>query len=196
MKFDATILSRLRTFRKLNKFKKAALSIIACMLTDDAVVQGRDLFSRLDENGDGYVSIQELRETMVRLGGTEADEASEEIFKLAEKPAKKGKKSDIKQLRKKASFMEDGNLAPFSYTEFLAATFDRSKYTTEAVCKAAFMLFDKDRSGQLDKTELLDGRLLGKLEPEEAEQLVNEIDADGDCEISFEEFMNLMAADD
>ncbi|CAE7564919.1 CPK2 [Symbiodinium natans] len=62
----------------------------------------------------------------------------------------------------------DQEFPAFSYTEFVAATFDRSRHSTEAVCRAAFRCFDKDNSGQLEPAELVDGYLLGKLEPEEA----------------------------
>lgn len=187
------VLDRLRGFRKLNKFKRVALSIVVSMLHDQNVVLGRELFVQMDQNGDGFVSISELREIMERLKvrnpSMKTDEALLKEFTADEK---KATSKALKELRRRGSFKDDAKLPPFTYTEFLAATFDRAKYTTQEVCKTAFLLFDKDGSGNLDATELLDGRLLGELTPQEADQLINELDADGDLQISFEEFMALM----
>eukprot|EP00930_Biecheleria_cincta_P043239 TRINITY_DN29707_c0_g1_i1.p1 TRINITY_DN29707_c0_g1~~TRINITY_DN29707_c0_g1_i1.p1 ORF type:complete len:682 (-),score=135.39 TRINITY_DN29707_c0_g1_i1:95-1891(-) len=188
------VLERLRGFRKLNKFKRVALSIVVSMLHDENVVLGRELFVQMDQNGDGFVSVSELRESMERLKvrNPSLKGDGEALMKEFTSDEKKATSKALKELRRRGSFKDDAKLPPLTYTEFLAATFDRAKYTTEDVCKTAFLLFDKDGSGNLDATELLDGRLLGELTPQEADQLINELDADGDLQISFEEFMALM----
>lgn len=62
--------------------------------------------------------------------------------------------------------------------------------------KAAFMMFDKDNSGSIDQTEvveLLNGDELKSLASKEAIQTaLKEIDANGDGEIDFEEFKQMM----
>ncbi|CAE7213852.1 CPK2, partial [Symbiodinium pilosum] len=50
---DEEILNSLRGFRKLNKFRKASLAVIASMLPEKVIRPGRDLFIYLDKDGDG-----------------------------------------------------------------------------------------------------------------------------------------------
>ncbi|CAK9002887.1 Calcium-dependent protein kinase 2 (PfCDPK2) [Durusdinium trenchii] len=191
---DQEILHSLRGFRKLNKFRKVSLAVIASMLPEKVIRPGRDLFVYLDKDGDGEVTLTELRESMEELKKnkpTDAGIASEEIFSDVRR--KNTEPAAKPSLHKQASFQADGQYPAFSYTEFLAATFDRSKHSTEAVCRAAFRCFDKDGSGQLEPSELVDGYLLGKLEAEEVERIMEELDANGDGEIDFQEFMTMMS---
>eukprot|EP00930_Biecheleria_cincta_P050378 TRINITY_DN35531_c0_g1_i1.p1 TRINITY_DN35531_c0_g1~~TRINITY_DN35531_c0_g1_i1.p1 ORF type:complete len:687 (-),score=122.63 TRINITY_DN35531_c0_g1_i1:44-2104(-) len=188
---DARVLQRLRGFRKLSKFRRVALSAIVSMLPDDSVMKGRELFTSLDGNGDGFVAVSELRESMERLKLQHNAEVLVQDLKADEK---KATSKILKEFRRRGSFKDDVKLPPFTYTEFLAATFDRAKDTTEAVCKNAFQLFDKDGSGKLDANELFDGRLLGELTPEEADEVIKDIDTDNDFQISFPEFLSLMTA--
>jgi len=191
-KLDSTapsMLKGLRGFRKLNKFKRVSLALIVSMLADKNISAGRHMFTLLDVDGDGLVTVAELRQALEMMDGNElAAQEAKDIFsdKVKHENAK------LERLRRRSSFGSDCHLPPFTYTEFLAATFDRSKHTTDAVCKAAFLFFDKDGSGQLDKSELLDGHLLGQLSEAEVEQIVEDIDQNGDGELSFEEFMALM----
>jgi len=191
---DQEILTSLRGFRKLNKFRKVSLSVIASMLPEKVTRPGRDLFVYLDKDGDGEVTLTELREAMEDLKTnkpTDAGLASEEIFSdVRRRLSGQNKKPE---LHKQASFQADKGFPAFSYTEFLAATFDRSRHCTEPVCKAAFRCFDKDGSGQLEPSELIDGYLLGKLSAEEVNQIMGELDENGDGEIDFEEFMAMMS---
>lgn len=190
---SAPVITSLKGFRNLSKLKRVTLSVIASMLTDQSVGQGRDMFIKMDRDGDGVVTVKELREVLeiMNLKKTEIDDQTNAIFKVED--AKKVTNRALRNLRRSSSFEEDSKLPPFTYTEFLAATFDRQKYVTEATCRAAFFAFDKDASGLLDSSELLDGHLLGELTPEEIEDIIKDFDADGDGQLNFEEFYGLMA---
>eukprot|EP00931_Biecheleriopsis_adriatica_P073081 TRINITY_DN47439_c0_g1_i1.p1 TRINITY_DN47439_c0_g1~~TRINITY_DN47439_c0_g1_i1.p1 ORF type:complete len:657 (-),score=142.94 TRINITY_DN47439_c0_g1_i1:144-2114(-) len=184
------ILANLRGFRKLNRFKKASLAVIACMLADKTITPGRDLFTLLDNDGDGLVTITEVRDVVMRSKKKQSKDVDRETEELFASSQKKGSKQGAVQARK--SFQMDSELPPFTYTEFLAATFSRKQNMTDAVCKAAFLCFDKDGSGKLDKSELLDGRLLGDLDDDEVEQIIVDLDVNGDGELDLEEFMAMM----
>merc|ERR1712085_53269 len=73
------------------------------------------------------------------------------------------------------------------YTEFLAATFDRSHIDSK-ICKAAFAVFDQDGNAQITAEELSRPEsMLGYLSPEETQQLLEDFDQDGDGTIDIGE---------
>ena len=85
------------------------------------------------------------------------------------------------------------NSGEINYTEFIAATIDTNIYMREDYLKTAFRMFDTDNSGKIDNEEvvaLISGEELGNLVSKDAiRAAMAEIDANGDGEIDFEEFM-------
>merc|ERR1712203_785421 len=59
---QAGFVDNLRSFRSQNKLKKAALHIIANQLNADSIKQLRDTFMMLDENGDGQLTVKEMKD--------------------------------------------------------------------------------------------------------------------------------------
>jgi calcium-dependent protein kinase len=166
------ILERLAKFRSANRFRQAALSVVASMLGDSQVATCRRLFMCLDVTGDGLISLQELVD---KIG----EEKAQEIMKDNTTTGRTGK-----QNRKK----------DFTYLEFIAATFDRKKCLTQAVCKVAFSSFDRNKDGSISMGELVGGRLLGHLTAEEINLTLQDLDKNGDQEIDFREFRGMMRA--
>merc|ERR1712176_1303075 len=127
----------------------------------------------LDENGDGLLTINEFKEGLTKAG-----------FK--EIPA------DLQQIMEEVD--SDGSGA-IEYTEFLAATLDKKMYIQEDVCWAAFRVFDRNGDGKISKEELKlvlgDGDVQNTCQKEMAE-LMKAIDDNGDGEIDFNEFMQMM----
>merc|ERR1719281_1423460 len=58
----------LRGFRSQNKLKKAALQIIAGQLNDDQIKALRETFMALDANGDGKLTINEMKDGIKKAG--------------------------------------------------------------------------------------------------------------------------------
>jgi len=164
------IIRRLLTFRGLNKFKRAGLHLIVSLLSEKQTGELTDVFTSLDVDGDGFLDISELRSRL-----TTNDKQLVRIFK---------------------DDAEDGSLVDYSFTEFLAATFDRYKHIQPDVCKAAFTVFDRDGSGDIEVSELVDGGQLGSLTTEEIQDLVTILDTNGDGSIDFDEFMAMMRFDE
>lgn len=167
------MVDNLRGFRSQNKLKKAALHVIASQLGEQQIKGLRDIFIALDNNGDGLLSVVEMKEGLLKSG-------------LKEIPA------DLQQIMD--GIDSDGS-GVIDYTEFLAATLDKKVYMAEDVCWQAFRIFDLNGDGKIDKAEIAhvlnDGDVKNAACKDMAE-IMQEIDKNGDGEIDFEEFMTMM----
>lgn len=73
---------------------------------------------------------------------------------------------------------------------------DAQVFMKESYLKTAFNMFDTDGSGKIDAQEL--NRLLSGDEfkdiytADQLQEAISEVDGNGDGEIDFEEFMNMM----
>eukprot|EP00933_Yihiella_yeosuensis_P005288 TRINITY_DN10977_c0_g3_i1.p1 TRINITY_DN10977_c0_g3~~TRINITY_DN10977_c0_g3_i1.p1 ORF type:complete len:485 (+),score=150.93 TRINITY_DN10977_c0_g3_i1:53-1507(+) len=166
---------KLRGFRGQNKLKKAALHVIANQMGEEQIKQLKDIFLSLDNNGDGKLTIKEMRDGLA--------------------------KSDLKEIPADFQAIMDGIDADGSgvidYTEFLAATLDKKSYVREDACWSAFKEFDKDGSGKISRDELAKVLCNDEVKKHKADnvnldELMKELDTDGDGEISFDEFMVMM----
>jgi len=117
------------------------------------------MFLALDVNGDGTLSLEEIE---VGLRG-------------------KANKEQILQLLQAADTDGSGDI---NYTEFIAATIGANLYMNEAYLRQVFNMFDKDKSGSIDKDEvvaLISGEQMQNIVTKEAiEQCIADIDANGD----------------
>lgn len=173
---NTSMLDNLKSFRSQNKLKKAALHVIASQMSENQIKGLRDIFIALDDNGDGQLTVAEMQKGLQQAGFEEIP-------------------SDLKQIMEQVD--SDGS-GVIDYTEFLAATLDRQMYQKEDVCWAAFRVFDRDGDGKISKEEMAlvlgDGDVRDVLSHDIAE-LLKEIDANGDGEIDFQEFMEMMKCD-
>ncbi|EGR32043.1 protein kinase domain protein, partial [Ichthyophthirius multifiliis] len=93
------------------------------------------------------------------------------------------------------SLDSDGN-GTINYTEFLAASIEKSLYLKEERLLQAFKMFDQDGSGKISKQELKN--VLGDQEEYKNQddniwdQMIQEADKNGDGEIDFYEFVEMM----
>merc|ERR1719316_2032004 len=126
------LVDHLRTFRSQNKLKKAALHVIASQLGESQIKGLRETFMALDENGDGLLTVNEMKEGLKKAG-------------LKEIPP------DLQQIMQDVD--SDGS-GVIDYTEFLAATLDHRSYIKEDVCWSAFRVFDRNGDGKISPEEL------------------------------------------
>lgn len=79
------------------------------------------------------------------------------------------------------------------YSEFVVATMSEKNLFSEKKLKAAFKMFDTDDSGYISRDEVKESFLkITKISEEEIEEIVSQVDENGDGEISFEEFKEIM----
>ena len=164
-------LETFKNFNKQSKLKQAALTAISVQASPEDIKELKQLFMSLDVNGDGSLTLEELKKG---LEGKENGDALLAIMKGAD---------------------TDGS-GEINYTEFIAATIDANIFLREDYLRTAFNMFDKDKSGKIDNEEviaLLSGEDLGAHVSQKAiGQAMKEIDANGDGEIDFDEFMEMM----
>jgi len=149
--------------------KKLVLMLMATQVNPKDVTDIRKLFQTMDKDDSGRLTIQELRGGLQNLDGG----------------------SDLIKQVMKADFDNSGEI---SYTEFLAATLSVDIYMREDYFNGAFKMLDKDKSGKIDVNEILSVIGTGSVKNEVlVAKAVREIDENGDGEISYQEFMVMMA---
>lgn len=88
------------------------------------------------------------------------------------------------------------NNGEISYQEFLAAAADESILLTKENLRATFDAFDRSNTGTISVDDLKqvfnEGRKKKVLHKRDAKKIIKQVDLDGDGEISFEEFCELM----
>merc|ERR1719156_148692 len=178
VQLQSSLVDNLKGFRSTNKLKKAALHVIAGQLDESQIKNLRSVCLQLDGNGDGLLSVKEMRDGLAKAG-------------LKDIPP------DLQQIMEQVD--SDGS-GVIDYTEFLAATLDKKAYIQEDVCWSAFRVFDRNGDGKISMAEL--EQVLGSGNIEEAmganaiKDLMKEVDTNGDGEIDFQEFMQMMRKQD
>eukprot|EP00850_Spirogloea_muscicola_P011539 SM000072S21173 [mRNA] locus=s72:156605:160594:+ [translate_table: standard] len=169
----SAVLSRMKQFTAMNKLKKRALKVIAESLSEEEVTGLRSVFSMMDADNSGSITVDELRQGLTRIGSN-----------LSE--------VEVRQLLEAADVDGDGTI---DYGEFVAATMHMQRMENEAHIHAAFDHFDRDHSGFIDVEELTIG--LGNDMPANdsarvIRDIINEVDTDHDGRISYDEFASMM----
>jgi len=141
--------------------------------SEDQIAEFRGAFDFFDKNKDGVITIDELSIVMRSLGKTASEDDLRKIIKDVV-PAG-GESLDF------ADFLE---LMGKHY-----AVADSEQYLREA-----FTIFDKDGNGYISWPELhhLLSNLGEKITPSEAEDMIKEVDTDGDGMINFDEFCKIL----
>lgn len=170
------VVESFKHFQQLNTFEKAAVTALAWRASDAETAQLREIFEALDRDGNGHVTVSELR-AGIEHAGIEFPPNLQEVIVEAD---------------------TDGGGA-IEYTEFLAACLDKQKFIREEVVWEAFRIFDQDGSGTISKKELLNiltgksgDRIRQAHGSKAVDNLLGEYDASGDDVIDFEEFMDML----
>lgn len=168
------VVETMRNFQYLNMLQKAAITALAWRANDEDTKHLRQIFEALDRDGNGHITVQELRGAIETQGV---------------------------QLPTDFNFNQlgtDGN-ETIEYTEFLAAALDQKKILKEEVIWEAFKVFDHDGSGTVTKKELLKiltGRTSDKIRQVHGEKAIeaflDDYDTSGDDVIDFDEFMSML----
>lgn len=172
------ILQSMMHFQSLNMLQKASITALAWRASDEDTQHLRVVFESIDRDGNGFVTVEELRKAFESSG--------------VDIPA------DLALLAVQAG--TDGN-DTIEYTEFIAAAMDKKSILKEDVVWEAFKIFDMDGNGTVTKKELLKiltGRASDKIRQVHGDTAIDhfldEYDQTGDDVIDFDEFMAMLSS--
>ncbi|XP_009777418.1 calcium-dependent protein kinase 13 [Nicotiana tabacum] len=164
--------SRLKQFSMMNRFKRKALRVIADFLSNEEVEDLKEMFSKIDTDNNGIVSVEELKAGLQKFNS-----------QLAE--------SEIQMLIQAIDTNGKGTL---DYGEFIAVSLHLQRMANDEHLHKAFSYFDKDGNGYIEPHELQDA--LMEDGASDCTNIVNdilqEVDTDKDGCISYEEFVAMM----
>eukprot|EP01022_Parablepharisma_sp_SALTPOND_P001620 TRINITY_DN106914_c0_g1_i1.p2 TRINITY_DN106914_c0_g1~~TRINITY_DN106914_c0_g1_i1.p2 ORF type:complete len:304 (+),score=46.41 TRINITY_DN106914_c0_g1_i1:1180-2091(+) len=167
-------LRNLKNFKAQCTLQKAVLTYIASQLLDPRKeLQMREMFSIMDTDKNGEVTKDELVEGYSKIYKNRA---------LA-------KKNSVEVL-KKADINNNGVI---DYTEFVMANVCQDwKTLNEKTLLQAFNFYDEDKNGYISIEELR--KVFGTIcSEEEIQEMIKEVDSNGDNKISFIEFKDMMS---
>ena len=165
----------LQNFSSKQKLHQASIAFIVHQMSNTKMIQKlTEIFKELDESGEGLLSKEELKKGYKKFF---ADNLNDNEFNEIMETIDQDKSGQI------------------SIEEFLRATVNYENLVTEKNLKYAFHYFDKDHSGFLSPDEIKE--ILGlNYDNDECNKLVNDIikdvDINGDGQISYEEFKTMM----
>eukprot|EP00271_Cylindrocystis_brebissonii_P020863 TRINITY_DN715_c0_g1_i1.p1 TRINITY_DN715_c0_g1~~TRINITY_DN715_c0_g1_i1.p1 ORF type:complete len:556 (-),score=128.92 TRINITY_DN715_c0_g1_i1:703-2370(-) len=170
---DISVLANMRDFIKYSRLKQLALKALAQTLAPEEIEDLKDQFNAIDVNGDGTITLDEIRQAMTK----------DVPFSV--------KENRIMAILAAMDSNRDGFI---DFNEFVAATLhvnqleDADSEKFQARTKAAFSVFDADNDGFIDKEELrVATNVKGSIDA-----LMDEADVDGDGRISLPEFQKLL----
>jgi len=155
------------------KLQRAAITFLTMhLITNEERVHLQNTFAALDKNSDGKLSKDELMEGFRQtLSQHDAEE-------------------EVKRIMENADTDNNGYI---DYSEFITATVNKRNLLSKEKLKQAFSIFDRDQNGFISAEEIrqvLDHK--GTMNEKVWEDIIKEVDINGDGEISYPEFEKMM----
>jgi len=126
----------------------------------------------MDKNFDGHLDKEELLEGLKKMGVEDYEEEANRILQSAD-------------------FDNNGTV---EFTEFCTVAMDKRKLLSDNRLKASFHLFDTSGNGKIDFNEIRTILRLDDTDNAELKSIIDQIDRNGDGEISYSEFKQMMLA--
>ena len=169
-----SVLSNMKKFKQHRQFEKATISfIINQLISKDEKSELERQFKEWDTNHDGVLSKEEIIKGYKKAYGTVDENEIENMIN---------------------SIDLDGN-GVIDYNEFLTCSINKDKILRKENLELCFKAFDLDNSGTISLDEIgaiFNSGSVNNKNLEEFKNILKEADDNGDGEISFLEFKNLM----
>jgi len=177
---QAEVLQNMKRFSNTGIFTAMCITSVARQLDHKRLGGIHAVFRSMDKNGDGYLSIDEVKAGFRSIHGEDSQELR-----------------DIEETFKGLDLDGSGII---DYTEFCAAGMGQHTALQEEAIWAAFKTFDIDNTDTISPEEIT--RLLGNADvkkawtstvcEEVAAKMITKHDINGDGSIDFQEFMAIM----
>ena len=169
---NSDIIQNLSKFKSKVTLQKATLAFLTNQISLNQEIQNlKEEFDKIDENKDGEISKIELIKCLEAIYPSgEAIKKANEIFE-------------------EIDFNNDGSI---SFSEFLTVNMKKEQILNHDMLIKAFKLFDLDGNGYITINELKETMPLQITNNQQWIDLIEEVDKDGDCQISFDEFKDMM----
>lgn len=165
------IATNLRKYCVMNPLKKAALNTIVHVIDDSDLQRPRETFESLDTRCEGSIPLDTLRKAISESAlGKDADRI--------------------------CSSLDTSGFQEMDYSNWLSANVKPQQYLKQGYIWEAFRILDKDSSGKISAPELQQvlARASPHLDETECEHLLAQFDKNGDGEMDFEEFQDMLRA--
>jgi len=191
-----------KEFVKIPKMKRDILMFIVDNLGDFDIQLLKDVFVQMDVNKDGTLTLQEFKDGIIKLFPTENDpvvttesnnfenDNQEKKIRLDDETLRQNKVIVDKAEELFQSFDLDSE-GRFDYNDFIINSLDRHLILMEDKLFMAFWMMDRDGSGKLDKREIKQALSLD-IDNASLDKMISQYDLNGDGEIDYLEFLNLM----
>ena len=161
---------QIRDYSHLNLMQKSVINFTAFHLNEEETKKFVEMFKSLDENNDGVLSMEEIR------NGVEECKFDGKI-----------NADDVVNMFNEMDIDKNGLV---NYTEFVSALMDYRKMIKKEQLLECFKSYDTDGSGKVSFEEFCDMiKPQNDEEKKELKNLYNKFDDNGDGEIDFEEFV-------
>ena len=160
-----------KDYNLMNKLQKAILLFIASRLSENEILNLKEIFKAFDVNNDGQISYNEFEEGLKKIKNNEINE---------------------KEINECFSSIDTDKNGKIDYTEFLAASLEKRIFLKEEKLYEAFSAFDKDHNGKITKEELMSVLRLQPKDDSFAQKLIKKADKNEDGVIDYKEFLELM----
>lgn len=126
------VIDALENFHCESIFEKGCMNRLALMLDEEAINDIRDTFNAIDLDHDGVITFEELKRTMRQL-------------------YPKYTEADVHELIQEADY---SGTKTIDFTEFVAATMDRSQFKNSGLVKELFVMLDKNKDGKISPSDI------------------------------------------
>jgi len=164
------LMQTLSSYASVSRLKKVLVRMVGDQMTESDQKVLRDQFNAMDQNGDGWVSVEELTEYIYKRGGSWDN-------------AKKSASQIIKQL-------DQDNDGRISYADWQDSRIS-TMFQDDEIIRDNFRKIDKDDDGFITHDEL-SMLFNGQASRQVVQKMIQEIDENQDGKISYDEFVIAM----
>lgn len=145
----------------------------ASKLTEEQIEDFKRAFLLFDKDGNGRITADELIDVMVSLGQKPSESEAEAMIQQADQDG-------------------DGSIDFMEFLEVMASKMGEKSFEDDL--REAFQLFDRDSNGYISKRELtfVMTSLGEQITDTAVENMIKEVDLDGDGRVNYEEFLRIM----